>query len=206
MVSKPSKQANKGPTGKVICHVILLCVCTFVHHLSSILLTQMTTFSLLLLFLPSIHSGTMDCARKVLRSEGPSGFFKGFAVTAYREVPSLGLYFLTYKNMHTALHDISDLSTWFPSMAATLLAGGCAGASSWVVVYPIDVIKTVVQTTTDTGPGGANLSPLSVAQRLLREHGVRVFFRGMGTTVTRAFPVNGITFLGYEKFKTLMDI
>ena len=72
---------------------------------------------------------------QVLRSEGPAGFYKGFLVTAYREVPSLGLYFLTYKSMHTALHRFSDSSQWFPPIAATLLAGGCAGASSWVVVY-----------------------------------------------------------------------
>lgn len=72
--------------------------------------------------------------------------------------------------------------------------------------YPVDVIKTVVQTNTTAGVDSASLGLLPVARRLYREHGMRVFFRGMGTTVARAFPVNGITFVGYEKFKVLMDI
>ena len=86
-----------------------------------------------------------------------------------------------------------------------MFAGGCAGATSWLVVYPFDVIKTTIQTGTST-TSGSSTSFVAVTKRLYAQNGMSVFFRGLGTTIARAFPVNAITFFGYEKFKGLLDI
>ena len=80
-----------------------------------------------------------------------------------------------------------------PSTSAILLSGGLAGALSWTVVYPFDVIKTYMQIS-GTGDATAatykDLSIWQVAQKLYRNHGMGAFFRGLGATVARAFPVN----------------
>lgn len=59
-------------------------------------------------------TGTLDCARQILRSEGVGGFFKGFGVTALREVPSLGIYFTTYKQLSKAMENFSNATPLFP--------------------------------------------------------------------------------------------
>jgi solute carrier family 25 (mitochondrial carnitine/acylcarnitine transporter), member 20/29 len=144
------------------------------------------------------YTGTLDCARQIVKIEGFQGFFKGFGATAVREVPSLGIYFTVYKNVSTFFNQRK--SKWFPEAAGTVIAGGCAGATSWVVVYPIDVVKTTIQTK------HPDKSVLQVSKIIYKSYGVNAFFRGMGTTVTRAFPVNGITFLGYEKLKVYFGL
>jgi solute carrier family 25 carnitine/acylcarnitine transporter 20/29 len=149
------------------------------------------------------YTGTLDCAKQVLEKEGVAGFYKGFGATAAREIPSLGIYFTTYKYISSVMKSID--SPYLNQTVGTVLAGGTAGAMSWLVVYPLDVIKTTIQTGTDTLPS-SNCSITGVAKILYKKHGYRVFFKGLGTTVVRAFPVNGITFAVYEKLKVVMDL
>jgi hypothetical protein len=65
--------------------------------------------------------------------------------------------------------------------------------ASWAIVYPIDVVKTVVQTSTARGQGA-----LALCQSLLAQQGPGVFFRGMSVALLRALPVNAIVFPAYE--------
>jgi len=146
------------------------------------------------------YKGTLDCAKQVLKNEGIGGFYRGFVATASREIPSLGIYFTTYKYVSSVMRSID--SPYLNQTVGTVLAGGTAGAASWLVVYPLDVIKTTIQTSTEALPN----SIAGVAKFLYKKHGYRVFFKGLGTTVARAFPVNGITFAVYEKMKVAMDL
>jgi solute carrier family 25 carnitine/acylcarnitine transporter 20/29 len=83
---------------------------------------------------------------------------------------------------------------------SALAAGSFAGTMSWGVVYPCDVIKTEIQ----AGTGGTT-SISQVCKNLYKESGYKAFFRGIGPTLVRAVPVNGITFLCYEKMKMSME-
>ena len=86
-----------------------------------------------------------------------------------------------------------------------MIAGGLAGALSWTVVYPFDVIKTYMQiagtSTSEAAAAMKDMSMIGVAQTLYRRNGFGAFFRGLGATVFRAFPVNASTFFFYEKIK-----
>jgi solute carrier family 25 carnitine/acylcarnitine transporter 20/29 len=55
----------------------------------------------------------------------------------------LGVYFTTY----AYLLDYFNRKKKGPvSLTSALLAGGIAGVSAWALAYPIDYIKTIVQT------------------------------------------------------------
>ena len=60
----------------------------------------------------------------------------------------LGLYFFTYKNVRDQISKFQGNGTTAHSTLATLVAGGMAGAMSWGVVYPADVVKTYMQIST----------------------------------------------------------
>lgn len=66
-------------------------------------------------------------------------------ITFLREGPGFGSYFLCYELL-TRNESSESIST--PHM---LLAGGTAGAVSWFLAYPIDVIKSRMQVDGMTG-------------------------------------------------------
>ena len=78
--------------------------------------------------------------------------------------------------------------------AASALAGGISGAFTWAIIYPFDVIKSQIQ----TGPLDKRISMWKVGYDIVKEHGWRYMFRGLGVTLCRAFPVNAIIFPVYE--------
>lgn len=161
-----------------------------------------------------LYKGPRDAITSIFRKHGIQGLFRGWNSTTWREVPAFGLYFAFYDYLKDRVnsflednfvdkdsidnHD-DNTHTWF----ASALAGGSTGALTWGIIYPIDIIKTRIQTAPfDTPP--QELRILTVAQSIVREHGWRHLFRGMNVTLIRAFPVNGIIFPVYEF--TLMHI
>lgn len=150
-------------------------------------------------------SGSVDCALKIFKSEGISGMYRGFSVTALRELPSIGVYFTVYKFLRERI-DKALGSGWQTS--STVVSGGLAGCCSWSVVYPLDVIKTNIQVNRFISIGSAAKEGgiVDTAALLYQRNGPKAFFRGIGPTMMRAFPVNGITFLCYEKLKTISGL
>lgn len=80
---------------------------------------------------------------------------------------------------------------------SSAIAGGFAGAITWAVVYPVDVIKTRIQTAPLTTPR-SDLTMWKVGGNIVRKQGWRCLFRGLGITLVRAFPVNATLFPIYE--------
>lgn len=76
------------------------------------------------------------------------------------------------------------------------LAGGTAGVLAWLMVYPADVIKSRIQATCAQESRYKGI--VDCAVRSYREEGWRVFTRGMGSTLSRAFFVNAAIFTVYE--------
>jgi solute carrier family 25 carnitine/acylcarnitine transporter 20/29 len=106
-----------------------------------------------------------------------SHIFKGFRATCIRESISTGIYFTTY-NFCKELECI-------PGNTNILFSGGIAGMFSWLFTYPIDVIKTRIQS------GETNTMYQSYIKGSL--------FRGLPICLVRSCIVNSIGFLIYEK-------
>lgn len=87
------------------------------------------------------YRGPVDCAMKLVKAQGVSSLFRGASVTALRDTPSIGLYFASYEGMKEHLERRWGLG----QQASSFCAGGIAGASSWFVIYPLDVVKSIQQ-------------------------------------------------------------
>ena len=85
------------------------------------------------------------------------------------------------------------------------MAGGLAGMACWAAIYPIDVIKSNVQSMPLSAPR-QDRRALTIATELYKRGGFRPFVNGFGTTMVRAFPVNAVTFAGYEATLRTMDV
>ena len=138
------------------------------------------------------YKGPVDILRKMFREEGVKGPGRGFLVTFLRDSPGYGVYFGAYAWFCDMLtpnggshHDLS--------VPRLLFAGGVSGAVSWIVIYPIDVVKTRVSVE-GFQPVGRYRNYAHCVTECVQEGGLRVFTRGILPTLVRAFPVNGVTF------------
>jgi solute carrier family 25 carnitine/acylcarnitine transporter 20/29 len=130
--------------------------------------------------------GPVECLRAIYAHEGFRGIFRGLNMTILREIPAFSSYFLTYEWL-TRTEDGGPIST-----ATMLAAGGVAGTVSWVIVYPVDVIKSRMQI---DGIGVTKyLNSIDCLKKSVSSEGYRFLYRGLTPTVLRAFPVNAATF------------
>ncbi|KAJ1408122.1 mitochondrial carrier domain-containing protein [Ochromonadaceae sp. CCMP2298] len=152
---------------------------------------------------------TAEVARMIYRAEGIAGFYKGALVTVLREIPSIGMYFFSYKTLRASVAsrvEKRDPTVHGFSTPNILFSGAIAGALAWMAIYPIDVVKTNMQSSLQAAgsvpqPGEvvySKMMPWSVARHLYAKNGAKVFYRGIGTTILRALPVNALIFFVYE--------
>ena len=130
--------------------------------------------------------GPIDCLRKIYTHEGIRGIFKGLSITILREIPAFSSYFVTYELL-TRSSDNAPIST-----GTMLVAGGLAGTVSWVLVYPVDVIKSRIQIDGLTETKYEN--SLHCLKKSIASEGYGFLYRGLSPTILRAFPVNAATF------------
>ena len=71
-------------------------------------------------------------------------------------------------------------------------------------VYPIDVIKSKLQTDGFTAATRQYSSALDCARQTFAKEGVAGFFKGFTPCILRAAPANAVTFLGFEMAMRLL--
>lgn len=81
-------------------------------------------------------------------------------------------------------------------MLISFFGGGLAGSGSWLFTYPIDYIKTLIQS--DNLDKRKYKNAIDCVKIKYKEEGIRTFFKGLGVTMIRSFPVNGCGFMAFE--------
>mmetsp|Transcript_11422 Transcript_11422/g.18597 ORF Transcript_11422/g.18597 Transcript_11422/m.18597 type:complete len:282 (+) Transcript_11422:74-919(+) len=127
--------------------------------------------------------------KSVFRSQGFRGFFRGYESTFYRDTPAFGAYFLSYSLM------MDQLEQPLGSVMAAFVSGGAAGAVSWGIIYPMDIVKSKVQMSSFDVPVK---NTFTLIRDIYNAHGMKALYRGCGTTIVRSFPVNAVLFPVYE--------
>ena len=140
------------------------------------------------------YSGGMDVVRQLYKEGGIRSVFRGSAMTLARDGPGSAAYFASYeyvKRWLTPRDKDGNLSGEL-SLTAILCAGGAAGVAMWIPVFPIDTIKSRLQSAEGRPTIGGTI------RGLYANGGLKSFFPGMGPAMARAVPANAATFLGVE--------
>lgn len=146
-----------------------------------------------------IFNGPVDCIRKLLQN---GALMRGLPVMMLRAGHGLGCYFLVYEAMIAREITNGIKRTEIPAWKLCSF-GAIAGTVLWVAIYPLDVIKSVIQTDDIKNPKYKN-SMIKVARSLYAKEGTMAFFKGFVPTILRASPVNAATFLSFECAMRLM--
>ncbi|SCZ89677.1 BZ3500_MvSof-1268-A1-R1_Chr9g10549 [Microbotryum saponariae] len=166
---------------------------TPVEHIRIRLQTQTT----------ALYSGPVDAISKIYRTDGIRGIYKGQGITLLREFHGYGAYFLGYEAFVEYQLRSKNLTRKELPMASAALGGVAAGYAMWFTTYPIDVIKSRIQTDGFASQAGTAAKKYNgswdCAKQLYREAGLKAFTKGLTPTLIRSPVVNGVTFLVFEQ-------
>ncbi|KAH8590847.1 mitochondrial carrier domain-containing protein [Bisporella sp. PMI_857] len=145
-----------------------------------------------------LYSGPLDCVRKLSAHQGVlAGLYRGEAVTILREAQAYGVWFLAFEylmNSDAARNKIErkDISSY-----KVAFYGGLAGEALWLASYPLDVVKSKMQSD-GFGADRKFKTMRDCFAQTFRAEGVRGFWKGIGPTLLRAMPVSAGTFATVE--------
>ena len=140
------------------------------------------------------------CMREIIAHDGVLGLLtRGLLATLAREVPAYLLYLITFEVLKAGLLEQKVTPT---SPLVGLVGGAGAGIMAWLPVYPIDVVKTQLQTSVR---GDKRATMLSVATTLWRERGPTAFCDGLMPKLARAVVNHAVTFVVYEQIVTVLS-
>ncbi|CAN0089839.1 unnamed protein product [Lampetra planeri] len=148
----------------------------------------------------SPYGGALECARRILRSEGLAAFYRSYPTQLALNLPFQSLHFVAYEACQERLNPRRAYSPG-SHVASGAVAGGLAAA----LTTPLDVCKTLLNTqemALQHCRPPRYLTGLAMAFRTVYRHGgLPAFFRGTQARVLYQMPSTAIAWSVYEFFK-----
>ncbi|XP_059389510.1 mitochondrial ornithine transporter 1-like [Carassius carassius] len=132
-------------------------------------------------------STVWSVVRNVLRTNGPLGFYQGLTTPIVREVPGYFCFFGGYQLSLSMFANHMGRDKEHIAVLPLMFSDGFGGACLWLVVYPIDCVKSCIQVQSLAGKQEGFLKTL---MGILRNEGVAPLYSGLTPTMIRTFPAN----------------
>ncbi|KPA77690.1 putative mitochondrial mitochondrial carrier protein [Leptomonas pyrrhocoris] len=140
------------------------------------------------------------CMKDIYRKEGFFGYYRGFRYNVLKDVCFAGAYLGLYANLRDrACFQTESKGAFATALGAprtshlgAFLSGASASMATWVLLYPLDTVKTLVQ------------SRQAHAIPAVLRHPARLY-RGLAASLFKAGPVSGISMAVYEQTWTTLN-
>ncbi|XP_031490254.1 calcium-dependent mitochondrial ATP-magnesium/phosphate carrier protein 3-like isoform X1 [Nymphaea colorata] len=129
------------------------------------------------------------------------GFFRGNGINVVKVAPESAIKFYTYEMLKKFIVDEKGGTKADIGTSGRLFAGGVAGAVAQTAVYPMDLVKTRLQTYACEGGTVPKLGAL--AKDIWVQEGPRAFYRGLFPSLLGIIPYAGIDLAAYETLKDM---
>ncbi|KAI0966019.1 mitochondrial carrier domain-containing protein [Xylaria arbuscula] len=154
----------------------------------------------------------LQTARKMLAEGGARAAYRGVTMGLVGMFPysaiDMGTFeflkttYIQYKAKASGCHE-EDAQ---PSTFATGIMGASSGAFGASVVYPLNVLRTRLQTQGTSMHPARYTGIWDVAQKTLKNEGVRGLYKGLMPNLLKVAPALSITWMVYEKTKKVMSL
>lgn len=146
------------------------------------------------------YSGPVDCMRQVIAEEGVRRVFTGLRPTMAREAIGVTCWFSAYE---AARRNFEQRTGGDPVGWQVAVCGTAGGVSFWTVAFPLDVVKSRLQT---QGPTSVRsyTGVIDCLGCVMREEGVSALYSGYSTAVVRAGFVGAAVFSTYETVRAAL--
>ena len=151
-------------------------------------------------FVASVQ-GPIAIVQATLRSEGPSGLWRGTASTILRDSLGCGCFFavMAFTKEQLSAHQASESGT--PSKSVLISSGALAGVAFWVVGLPLDTMKTWIQ----NGIARNLAHAWNLSQREGFLNSIAILNRGWQVAYGRGAPSAAITVTTYSLAYTFLN-
>ncbi|XP_049625663.1 mitochondrial thiamine pyrophosphate carrier [Suncus etruscus] len=152
---------------------------------------------------PKVYKTLLEAVMTMYRTEGPLAFYRGLHPTLLAIFPYAGFQFAFYNSLKQAYEWLLP-GEGSNENFKNLICGSGAGVISKTLTYPLDLFKKRLQVQgfqharTNFGkvPTYAGLG--DCVQQVLREEGMRGFFKGLSPSMLKAALSTGFVFFWYE--------
>lgn len=129
-------------------------------------------------------NGIVDVYKKTIAADGFAGVYRGFVISAVGIFVYRGFYFGLYDTAQPLMGKVGDnfLAKFCLGYAVTVTAG--------LMSYPIDTIRRRMMMT--SGEAVKYNGSMDAAQQILRNEGVKSFFKGAGANILRGAAGAGV--------------
>lgn len=137
------------------------------------------------------YTNILDAFKKIYKSEGVLGLYRGINVVAFGAVPAHAAYFASYESSKKGLKVFTGNEN-----VSVVISGAVATLCHDAIMNPVEVIKQRVQMYDSPYKG-----VFQCAKNVLATEGALAFYRSFTTTYTMNLPYQCIHFLTYETTK-----
>ncbi|XP_030467275.1 adenine nucleotide transporter BT1, chloroplastic/mitochondrial-like [Syzygium oleosum] len=140
------------------------------------------------------HS-TTEVFQNIMKTDGWKGLFRGNLVNVIRVAPSKAIELFAYDTVNKQLSPKPGEQPKLP-IPASLVAGACAGISSTLCTYPLELLKTRL-----TIQRGVYDGLFDAFLKIVREEGPAELYRGLGPSVIGVIPYAATNYFAYDSLR-----
>ncbi|KAJ1936058.1 hypothetical protein FBU59_005180, partial [Linderina macrospora] len=143
---------------------------------------------------PAWAKSNLSVCREIFRQRGMLGLYSGLQLHIIRDMGGTAIYFASYETVKEALRRLTGSDHTGP--LTHMLAGGTCGVVSWLIIFPVDLVKSTMQSQIlKPRSAWAFQSSWQCARDIYAKLGVSGLYRGISVSLIRAFPLHGLNFV-----------
>ncbi|KAL9229382.1 hypothetical protein vseg_004853 [Gypsophila vaccaria] len=143
----------------------------------------------------------MPEVKKIWKEGKIFAFFRGNGLNVVKVAPESAIRFYTYELLKGVISDAKGEDKADIGAVGRLVSGGLAGAVAQTVIYPMDLVKTRLQTHECIDGKVPRLGTLT--RDIWVKEGSRAFYKGLFPSLIGIIPYAGIDLAAYETLKDL---
>ncbi|KAK6436149.1 hypothetical protein LTR95_007659 [Oleoguttula sp. CCFEE 5521] len=143
--------------------------------------------------------GVVDAVRQIIRTDGPSGLYRGVVPVTLKQSSNAMVRFTSYNAILNLLENVSESRM---GSVKPILAGACAGVVTVYATMPFDSIKTRLQATCNPA---ASMGTFACLTTMIREEGIKSLWRGTTPRLMRLTISGGVSFWVYENVAKFLE-
>lgn len=155
---------------------------------------------------PPIYNGLIDCFKKTIRWEGPTGLYKGVSAPLAGQLFFRASLFTAFGASQRYLATNPDGTTRKLTTSDFYKAGAMTGFAAAFTEGPIDFYKSQLQVQIIRAKSDPNYKPpftstLDVVKQTIRANGIRGPYQGLPATILRNIPGNSVYLGSFQVMK-----
>ncbi|KAL1089911.1 hypothetical protein V6Z11_D07G052900 [Gossypium hirsutum] len=145
------------------------------------------------------RTSILPAVTKILKEEGLLGFFRGNGLNIVKVTPESAIKFYTFEMLKDVIGEHMGDNKGDIGAGGKLVVGGVAGAVAQSTIYPMDLVKTRLQTCASEGGKAPHLGKLT--RDIWVQEGPRAFYKGLVPSIFGIIPYASIDLTVYETLR-----